>query len=279
MTAVNPSFNASLPEAAFPPRDGADPAVPGGAEMSFGDLWQDKESIGFADFLDLINPLQHIPIVSTIYRALTGDEIGPGARFAGGALFGGPLGLVSAGFVAVAEEIGGETLEGQIASLFDGDESGSPAGAQAASETAVPVTGMTAAKPIRVGNGIPDEQDTFTTAKSDEEADPVVSSPETGKERARIAAKIRAAQMAQADLLLATLSVNRGKTAARTGDKTGKSGAAKGFGPSEHPNFLPRGASPQAINQAIGAALDLYRKTSRLAPHAATLPAALGVPR
>ncbi|MGB6086494.1 MAG: hypothetical protein WBF74_07845, partial [Parvibaculum sp.] len=31
---------------------------------------------GFSDFLDVINPLQHIPIVSSIYRELTGDELG-----------------------------------------------------------------------------------------------------------------------------------------------------------------------------------------------------------
>lgn len=47
------------------------------------------------DFLDLINPLQHIPVVSTIYRAVTGDAIGTGAQLAGSALFGGPLGLVA----------------------------------------------------------------------------------------------------------------------------------------------------------------------------------------
>ena len=49
----------------------------------------------FADFLDVINPLQHIPIVSSIYRAITGDEINGPARVLGGALFGGPLGLVA----------------------------------------------------------------------------------------------------------------------------------------------------------------------------------------
>ena len=31
----------------------------------------------FLDMLDIINPLQHIPVVSTLYRAITGDTIEP----------------------------------------------------------------------------------------------------------------------------------------------------------------------------------------------------------
>lgn len=50
------------------------------------------ETVSFWDFVDVINPLQHIPIVSTIYRGLTGDAIAPAARIAGGALFGGFIG-------------------------------------------------------------------------------------------------------------------------------------------------------------------------------------------
>lgn len=50
----------------------------------------------FADLLDVINPLQHIPVVSQIYRHLTGDSIRAPFRIAGGALFGGPLGAAFA---------------------------------------------------------------------------------------------------------------------------------------------------------------------------------------
>ena len=49
----------------------------------------------FWDFLDIINPLQHIPGISSLYRAVTGDEIGSVAKIAGGTLFGGPLGAAS----------------------------------------------------------------------------------------------------------------------------------------------------------------------------------------
>ena len=59
------------------------------------------DSFGFADLIDVINPLQHIPIVNNIYRSLTGDTIGGFANVVGSTLFGGPIG----GGVALANEI------------------------------------------------------------------------------------------------------------------------------------------------------------------------------
>jgi len=44
------------------------------------------------DFWDVINPLHHIPIVGTIYREMTGDEIKPVTRVAGDILFGAATG-------------------------------------------------------------------------------------------------------------------------------------------------------------------------------------------
>lgn len=55
-----------------------------------------NNSLGFGDLLDMINPLQHIPVISTIYRELTGDTISEPARMAGGALWGGPAGVIGA---------------------------------------------------------------------------------------------------------------------------------------------------------------------------------------
>ena len=52
-------------------------------------------------FIDIINPLQHIPIVGNIYRNITGDQISPGARIAGSTLYGGPIG----GITALAKEV------------------------------------------------------------------------------------------------------------------------------------------------------------------------------
>lgn len=67
-----------------------------------------EDGFTFSDFLDIINPLQHIPIVSTVYRALTGDKIDPGAKLAGGGLFGGPIGLVASMVSGMVEEATGK---------------------------------------------------------------------------------------------------------------------------------------------------------------------------
>lgn len=50
------------------------------------------DGFGFADFIDIINPLHHLPLIGHLYRHITGDEIAPVARVAGGALFGGIAG-------------------------------------------------------------------------------------------------------------------------------------------------------------------------------------------
>lgn len=46
--------------------------------------------------VDTINPLQHIPFIGFLYRQITGDTITPDASFAGGMLYGGPIGAIGA---------------------------------------------------------------------------------------------------------------------------------------------------------------------------------------
>ncbi len=59
-----------------------------------------EDGFTFGDILDIINPLQHIPVVNSIYRKITGDVIAPSMQIAGDALFGGPIGAV----VSIATE-------------------------------------------------------------------------------------------------------------------------------------------------------------------------------
>jgi hypothetical protein len=89
-------------------------------EYSFSELWQnEKEGLTFGDVLDIINPLQHLPIISSIYQAATNDDIGMGSKLIGGALFGGPIGLIITGARVVFEEMSGGTLEEHVATLWD----------------------------------------------------------------------------------------------------------------------------------------------------------------
>jgi len=87
------------------------------AEQSASQKKED-ESFGFLDFLDIINPLQHIPIVSSVYRAITGDKIGPAAEVLGGALFGGPIGAAAGVASAVITHETGKEPGQALVDLF-----------------------------------------------------------------------------------------------------------------------------------------------------------------
>ncbi len=84
-------------------------------------------SFGFSDIVDMVNPLQHIPVVNNFYRSMTGDTIGAIAQIIGGAIFGGPVGaLASAGMVAyqaakttVAEPNPMASVQDEIGSIAD----------------------------------------------------------------------------------------------------------------------------------------------------------------
>ena len=79
------------------------------------------DGLTFGDVLDIINPLQHIPVVSTLYRELSGDEISPGARMAGGALFGGPIGFALASVNNIVEMTTGSDIGESVVAAFTGD--------------------------------------------------------------------------------------------------------------------------------------------------------------
>lgn len=99
-----------------PPGAAAAPASPHAAKGA--------AEFGFWDLLDVINPLQHIPVVSTIYRAITGDELSGTARVLGGVLFGGPIGGAFAVFNAIFEDNTGRDLGDHALAMTLGDDWG-----------------------------------------------------------------------------------------------------------------------------------------------------------
>ncbi|MAJ62820.1 MAG: hypothetical protein CL558_02105 [Alphaproteobacteria bacterium] len=79
------------------------------------------DDMSFWDFLDVVNPLQHIPFVNTVYRELTGDTIKPSTQMAGGMLFGGPFAMVGGAFNAMFEQTGGSDMASTMLAALDGD--------------------------------------------------------------------------------------------------------------------------------------------------------------
>ncbi len=121
---INPAVDAafSVPATGQNPHDGARPPALGGSpaesENAPFSLWG-SDGLTFGDIFDIINPLQHIPIISTIYRSITGDDIAAGPKVAGGVLFGGVIGLAVSIIDTVIEQITGQDTGEHILALLD----------------------------------------------------------------------------------------------------------------------------------------------------------------
>lgn len=85
-----------------------------------------KDGFTFGDLIDVVNPLQHIPVVSWAYRALTGDKIAPAAKVVGGTLFGGPVGLALGAVDATLLHKTGRDTGETVVALLSGKERGAP---------------------------------------------------------------------------------------------------------------------------------------------------------
>lgn len=162
------------------PRDQRAPATGAGRDtMATGATPEtEEEGLSFWDVLDIINPLQHIPIVSTIYREITGDKIGDAARIAGGALFGGPIGLASAGVDFAVKAFTGKRMDEHIVAMVTGDDAAPPATANspAVAEAATEVTRTAALAPPAAPVPAPAPASTPAAASTAQPA-----STETGK--------------------------------------------------------------------------------------------------
>lgn len=70
--------------------------------------------ISFSDVLDAVNPLQHIPVVSSLYRAATGTTISDGSKVAGDTLYGALLpGGAIASLVASGADVAVKAISGK----------------------------------------------------------------------------------------------------------------------------------------------------------------------
>lgn len=111
----------------------ASPSTPPGLT-----LWSHGGGFSFKDLLDIVNPLQHLPVVGSIYRYLTGDEPSGADRIIGDSLYGGPIGFgASVVTTALFTDSSGKDLgERLLADVFGPRDAsptlGKPALAQAA---------------------------------------------------------------------------------------------------------------------------------------------------
>ena len=129
----------------------------------FGD-----DGFTFLDFLDIINPLQHIPIIGTLYRELTGDTLDPGSRVIGGTLFLGPVGTVVSLANVLVDDATGKDMGEHVMAFFENEEPAAP-GAEPAKGKIVADVGS------RAGFVQPETSPAFLPPGAPEALDPVTA--------------------------------------------------------------------------------------------------------
>ena len=122
-TAINfPAVSAPAPAAASLATPSF--AASGAAPTTQAPAKDDGESF-FSELLDIVNPLQHLPVIGTIYRAITGDHIDGFAKVAGDALYGGMWGAIGGAADVAFQAITGKSAEDTVLAWFDSsDQSG-----------------------------------------------------------------------------------------------------------------------------------------------------------
>ncbi|OEJ64114.1 hypothetical protein BEN30_01575 [Magnetovibrio blakemorei] len=96
-------------------------AISGGQSQTDQTPEDDGSSV-FETLLDTLNPLQHIPGVSSAYQAVTGDTSSAVAEMAGGFLFGGPMGLAAGAASSFLEMLTGKSFSEHAMAFFGGAE-------------------------------------------------------------------------------------------------------------------------------------------------------------
>ena len=71
----------------------------------------------FLDAIDIVNPLQHLPVIGPLYREITGDTLDPGSRVAGSTLFFGPFGTAISVANVALEEFTGNDMGGHFITM------------------------------------------------------------------------------------------------------------------------------------------------------------------
>lgn len=116
---------------------------PNGAIKAFNE----DDGPSFSDVLDILNPLQHIPIINTIYQHLTGDNEGAVADVAGGTLWTGPIGLVTSLIDLAVKSDTGKSVSDNILSWLGFEDDDQPVKAAQAEQVQQQEAAVTSAPP------------------------------------------------------------------------------------------------------------------------------------
>jgi hypothetical protein len=101
----------------------------------------DADHKSFWDNLwDTVNPLEHFPVVSTIYDKVTHNHVGDLEKVAGDTLYGGPMGLASSLANVAFEHITGKSFGDMVMGWITGDDDSKPNTVMASKATTTSAT-------------------------------------------------------------------------------------------------------------------------------------------
>src|ERR1700685_4561438 len=95
--------------------------TPSGASSAPSSATGGAWDFSFHNLLSIINPLQHLPVIGTLYRAITGDTIGTPEKIAGDTLYGGLWGAVASLADSAFQAVTGKDVGDTVLALFTGD--------------------------------------------------------------------------------------------------------------------------------------------------------------
>src|SRR5579863_9460136 len=119
MSVYSPEYHAMVFSLSPAQASGNATAAPSNSGATASNSGTQKEGF-FHHLLDVINPLQHLPVIGTIYRAITGEHIGAVEKIAGDTLYGGLWGAVSSVADVALEGITGKSAEDTVLAWFKG---------------------------------------------------------------------------------------------------------------------------------------------------------------
>lgn len=148
-----------------------------------------ENDLTFDDLVDIVNPLQHLPIVGTLYRHFAHDPIKPLPKMAGDALYGGWMGLASSVADYAFEKITGKNFGDTVLAMVTGDDSAAQKPAMIAAgkppPAAAPATKL-ASTPTAPVSKAPTVIAAATPAASPKPADATPSPPASGGADAQV---------------------------------------------------------------------------------------------
>src|SRR4029078_10967359 len=121
MSVYSPEYHAMVMSPG--PAGGKTPGVPVSADKSSDDTSGAAPHESFFHHLwDVVNPLQHLPVIGTLYRAITGEKLDAVEKIAGDTLYGGLWGAIASVADVAFEGLTGKSFEDTALALFKSDD-------------------------------------------------------------------------------------------------------------------------------------------------------------